>query len=96
MRTLTQYLLVLFGLCIFSSLSLAQRATGALTVAFSIEPSSTILLLPDGKLQIYVANPPAGNDARAIYFPPPPTEIKHDDAVREKKSKVVVVPKKNR
>ena len=96
MRTLIQYLLLVFGISLLSSPSLAQSTTGALTIAFTVEPSSTILVLPDGKLQVYIANPLAGNDARSIYFPPPPPDTKHDDAVREERSKVAVRPKKNR
>jgi hypothetical protein len=92
----TRYLLLVVGLCLFYGSSSAQSTTGALTISFTVAPSSTILMLPDGKMHVYVANPPADNDARAIYFPPLSPEKKHDDAIQEERTKLAALPKKQR
>lgn len=96
MRIMTRILLVAIAALVISTAAQAQSTTGTLTVAFNIEPSSTVVVMPNGDLQVYVANPPTSNDSRAIYFPPTAgtkSEIANH-VVND--PKVVAVPKKKR
>jgi len=97
MRTLTRYLLPAVALLVISTAAQAQSATGTLNVAFTIEPSSTIVVQPNGDLHVYVANPPTANDARPIYFPPTVADTTNANVNHAaKEPKVVDVPKKKR
>jgi len=96
MRMLIRYLFLLTIFSLITTALQAQSPRGTLTVSFTVEPSSTIRMMPDGRLDVYVANPPANNDARPIYFPPASAAPKPASSVSKGEPKVVEVPKEKR